>query len=313
MSQSAILAFENCGTKLLASVTDIEGNILYSSRQARPNHNTAAESLAQLIEMGQHLSIRARSDGYALSALGFGFGGLVHRTANHPYLCMHEEGWQSLDAVQILEDQFQVPVIVENDCKVAALAEAVLGAGRGAPSVFYFTIGTDIGGGFVRNGQIVQQHYGGESEIGHVIAETNGLSCGCGGKGCVEALCSGPGMVSLGDGAFSSSPAIFDAWFRGDPAATLLVNRCASHLARAIAAVMALLHPSRIVVGGGVSWGNPRYIGLIAELTQPLVVSYFRDYCELRLAELGEHVVSQGAALFAISNQNSKDHPIAKS
>jgi outer membrane scaffolding protein for murein synthesis (MipA/OmpV family) len=62
---------------------------------------------------------------------------------------------------------------------------------------------------------------------------------------------------------------------------------------------MALLHPDRIVLGGGVASGNPDYVQLVAELTRPLVVSYFRESFDLRLAELGESVVTQGAALFA--------------
>jgi glucokinase len=104
----------------------------------------------------------------------------------------------------------------------------------------------------------------------------------------------------LGAGRFPSTQAIFEAWARGDAYATEIVYLAAGHLARALAAVMALLHPSRIVMGGGVATGNPEFVALIDRLTRPLVVSYFRDSFELRTAELGELVVSQGAALFAL-------------
>lgn len=302
MTAHTILALESGGTKLVASLTNLQGEVQDSIRQARPPHNQAADTLRQLIAMGQTLEARAVAAGSRLVALGFGFGGLVRRSAQEAYLCLHEDGWHAVNAHQVLAAAFGVPVFIENDCKVAALAEATFGAGRGAHSVFYATMGTGVGGGFVRGGEILALDDGGEAEIGHLCAEPDGPRCDCGGRGCVEALCSGPGMARLGQGRFQNAQQIFAAWTNGqDPGqyATQIVERCARHMAHALAAVMALLHPQRIVLGGGVASANPRYVDLIRELAQASVVSYFRADLDLRVAELGELVVSQGAALFA--------------
>lgn len=298
--QPVVLAFESGGTKLVASLFDWQGDLVRQVRVARLRENRAADTMRELIMAGRRLRVQAEAEGMAVVAVGFGYGGLVRRESQSAYLCLHEEGWGDVDAEAMLREAFGVPVFIENDCKVAALAEALKGAGRGAAAVFYATIGTGVGGGLVRQGRIAALHDGGEAEIGHLIAEVDGPECGCGGRGCVEALCAGPGMAALGWPRYQSTPAIFDAWQRGESEATAIVERCAGHMARALGAVMALLHPTRIVLGGGVASGNPRYVERIATLARPLVVSYFRDEFEVRVAELGEAVVGQGAALLAI-------------
>lgn len=306
MKRRAVVALESGGTKLVASLTDERGEVLDHLRVARPVTNQAAQTLRQLIGMGRALRQRWEGEGWQVEGLGFGFGGLVRRCRQEAYLCLHEHGWEHVDARRELEGVFGVPVFIENDCKVAALAEAKRGAGRGAESVFYATIGTGVGGGFVVGGRIQSLHDGGEAEIGHLCAEVGGPLCGCGGRGCIEALCSGPGMWALGRHRFENAQAIFGAWEQGDAEATEIVERCAGHMARALGAVMALLHPRRIVLGGGVASGNPKYVDRIRELTTDRVVSYFRPEFDLRVAELGELVVSQGAALFALAQMEQR-------
>lgn len=300
MSQLAVLALESGGTKLVASVADERGDILDVVREPRGAGNRAADTVRQLIGMGERLRSRQKEKGYRCDAIGFGYGGLVRRASNHPYLCLHEDGWEEISATEMLQEAFSLPVFVENDCKVAALAESLRGAGRGASSMFYVTVGTGVGGGLVRDGVIAAQNDGGESEIGHLHAMPGGPPCGCGGFGCVEAICSGPGILQLGGGRFPNTKSIFDAWAANDAFATEIIYLAAGHLARALAATMALLHPARMVMGGGVATGNPEFVRVIERLTRPLVVSYFRQSFDLRVAELGELVVSQGAALFAL-------------
>src|SRR5690606_10340857 len=102
-----------------------------------------------------------------------------------------------------------VPAAIENDCKLAALAEAVLGAGRGADTVFYVTIGTGIGGGLVHRGELVALSPLGEAEIGHVIVDPDGPECACGNRGCLEALCAGPSLPRLAPGLAATSQDLF--------------------------------------------------------------------------------------------------------
>ena len=163
---------------------------------------------------------------------------------------------------------FGLPVAVENDCKLGALAEAHFGAGKGFGSVFYMTVGTGIGGGFVRDGVIQAMSDTGEAEIGHIVVMPDGLPCPCGGRGCAEAVCSGPGISQLagqvadedlhrwqhsrlaadfGYANEASSKDIMAAWAAEDEFAKTVVDRAADYLSMAVSAAINLLAPEVFV------------------------------------------------------------------
>ncbi|MEZ5366236.1 MAG: ROK family protein [Bryobacterales bacterium] len=150
MSRRRFLVFETGGTKLVAALADAEGRLLETRILRRNQDDRAEHSLERLIETGRELA-----KGVDLSGVGFGYGGAVNRAVRRPMICLHEPGWEDLDPVARLEAEFGAPTAIENDCKLAALAEARLGAGKGSDTVFYITIGTGIGGGLVHNGSIV--------------------------------------------------------------------------------------------------------------------------------------------------------------
>ena len=320
MSDATYLVFETGGTKLVAAVAGQDCRILETRILYREHDDRAETSLKRLIAAAHELAAEHKRRGASFRAVGFGFGGIVRRSTRDPYLCLHEDGWEDLSVVRTLEHEFGLPVFVENDCKLAALAEAHFGAGRGHRTVFYVTLGTGVGGGIVRDGRIQTFSDVGEAEIGHVVVAPNGPACPCGNRGCVEAVCSGPGMAQLAawvaeqDGGLwnrsslcggrglageISSKQIMEAWGLRDSFATAVADRAAGYLAQALGAVVNLISPDVVVVGGGVGSGNPDFLSLISEKVGPQVVSYFRDQYRIVPSELREQVVSQGAAILA--------------
>jgi glucokinase len=293
----------------------LETRVLY-----RDPADRAPKSFQRLVEAGRELKAAHERQGGSLQAIGLGFGGIVRRSTRDPFLCLHEAGWDELRVVETLEQEFGVPVAVENDCKLAALAEAHCGAGKGYRTVFYMTIGTGVGGGIVRDGRIQAMSDVGEAEIGHIVVLPDGPPCWCGGRGCVESTCSGPGISQLAGYVAERGPAlwknsslsgkyqhpqratskdIFDAWQAGDPFASAVVETAADHLATAVAAAVNLLAPDIFVVGGGVGAGNERFLELVARTARPRVVTYFRDAFRMVPSALREQVVAQGAAILA--------------
>ncbi len=320
MSSTAhYLALETGGTKLVAGVAGADLRIQTTAVVKRASGDRAAQSFKRVIAAAERLLAGSGDPDVELKSIGFGFGGTVRRSTNSPHLCLHEEGWEEVDVVGELENRFRAPVYVENDCKLAALAEAHFGAGVGAASVFYVTLGTGVGGGFVRDGQILPLGDYGEAEIGHVVVDPDGPECCCGGRGCVEALCSGPGLSRLcerlacehtrewkasmlSDGALPgrvASKRIVEAWEQGDRFAARVVEYSMERLARAVAATVNLLVPERVVVGGGFGTSSPRLLDLLRERTEPLVVHYFRRGFSIVPSGLRESVVTQGAAILA--------------
>ena len=156
-----ILCFESGGTKLVAAVTDSEGFILDKKIHLRKREQRASETLEDLVRLGRSL-LKAKPVG----AIGFGFGGTVDRTTGEPTTCFHEDGWEEVRTRQYLEKAFGVPVYIENDCNLAALAESRIGHGIVSGTVFYMTIGTGIGGGIVHDGLLLETGVFGEGEIG---------------------------------------------------------------------------------------------------------------------------------------------------
>jgi glucokinase len=317
---SGFLVFETGGTKLVAAFAAADCRILDTRILYREAGDRAAKSFARLVEAGRELKAAHERRGGSLRAVGFGFGGIVRRSTRDPFLCLHEDGWDELRVVETLEKEFAVPVAVENDCKLAALAEAHCGAGKGYRTVFYMTIGTGVGGGIVRDGRIQAMSDVGEAEIGHIVVLPDGPPCWCGGRGCVESICSGPGVSQLAGYVAERGPAlwknsslsgkhahaqraaskeIFEAWQAGDAFASAVVETAAGHLATAIAAAVNLLAPDIFIVGGGVGAGNERFLERIAHTVRPKVVRYFRDAFRLVPSALKEQVVTQGAAILA--------------
>ena len=112
--------------------------------------------------------------------------------------------WSQVPLRSLLEEQFAVPIYVENDASLAALAEYELGAGRGYKDVVYLTISTGIGGGVISDGQLMEGASGTGGELGHMTVDWHGGRCNCGNIGCLEYLASGTAIARLANEAVSS-------------------------------------------------------------------------------------------------------------
>ncbi len=320
MAEPAYVVFETGGTKLVAGVAGPDCRILETTILHREANDRAEKSFGRLIESGRRLVQKHEQQHRSFRAIGFGFGGTVRRSRREPHRCLHEQGWEGLPIAATLEKEFALPVSMENDCNLAALAEAHFGAGQGRRTVFYVTLGTGVGGGIVRDGHI--QAFGdiGEAEIGHIVVVPEGPPCWCGGRGCVESVCSGPGMSQLAawlteqnpdlwtqsdlaqtysSAGEVSSKTLMENWAAGEPFSSEVIDRAAGYLASALAAAVNLLSPEVIVVGGGVGWGNQAFLTRVGEKMHHLVVPYFRDTYTILPSALREQVVTQGVAILA--------------
>ncbi len=115
--------------------------------------------------------------------------------ANTVRLSHHVPGWENIPLGQLLQDEFHAPVHIDNDANAAALGEYRYGAGQGFVNLFYITISTGVGGGWILNGQIWRGADSMAGEIGHTIVDPQGPKCLCGKRGCVERLASGRYMA----------------------------------------------------------------------------------------------------------------------
>src|ERR1035437_1344250 len=196
------------------------------------------------------------------------------------------------------------PVVVDNDANVAALGEAMRGAGVGSNPVFYVTLGSGVGGGLIVDGRVYHGAKPGESEIGHSRLDRDGTI--------VEARCSGWAvdariralkvtkpenlLVRLtGQTVGGESKHLAAAWQQGDAAARRLLQETTEDLAFGLSHVVHLFHPEIVIVGGGLSGvGEPLRASVEAAL-QPFMMEVFAPGPRIALATLEEDAVPVGA------------------
>ena len=187
---------------------------------------------------------------------------------------------------RILSERLGAPVHLLNDVRAATLGEFTLGAGRGTSTMALFALGTGIGGGGVVDGKLRLGPLGAAGELGHQIVNPTGPLCGCGNRGCLEAVASGRAIAAAGVRLLRSgqAPALFDltggdagqvtaetmgeAARAGDEAVTRELERIAGLVGIAAANVVAL-HPELIVLAGGVAGlGDLLFDGVRRELAE---------------------------------------------
>ena len=226
--------------------------------------------------------------------------------------CSHQVGgWENFDLRGWLIEQTKLPVSLENDSNAAALAEAILGAGRGADPVFYFNLGSGVGGGLVAGGAIYHGAPPGEAEFGHLRLDRSGAT--------VESRCSGwaidrrlrdlahrrpdsPLEGLLASEMGSEARHLAAAIRLGDAGASALLHELADDLGFALSHVVHLLHPQVIVMGGGLALVGEPLREAIAAVLPKYVMQAFAPGPSVQLARLDEDAVPVGALLLVATD-----------
>ena len=257
-----LLAFDFGGTKLTAVLTDTNHitpgrhEWLDLRRTFSPPDGDARYDITTIIKMGRDLL-----SSHEPVAIGVSFGGPVDFETGSVRLSHHVPGWENTPLKTIIETEFGIPVRVDNDASVAALGEHRFGAGRGYDSLFYITVSTGVGGGWILNGRSWRGHESMAGEIGHTIVDPKGPICLCGKRGCVERLASGPYMAkdlaemrgSQGVEEFMTGKRVAELAAAGDEAAWRILLRGAWALGVGIGNAANLVNPELFVLGGGVT------------------------------------------------------------
>jgi len=202
-----------------------------------------------------------------------------------------------------IEAEFGIPVYLDNDANVAGLAEALLGAGKGLPVVFYITHSTGIGGALIVNGKVVSGRNGYAGEIGNIIVTRDGEKINHLNIGAVENRASGVALVKAAqqqlDPSIDSAYSLFLKAQAGDPVANKIVDTMAYDFASMCSAIGHVCDPYAFIIGGGVSQSHDLYFDKIKTYYNQLVHVGMRDVPFL-LAQLDEPGIL-GAAMLPVS------------
>jgi glucokinase len=298
-----LLAVEIGGTKLQIVVGTADGRILARQRFAVDPRGGAAGIRARIAE-----ALPAIIGQWRPCAVGVGYGGPVDRRTGRVVTSHHVPGWEGFPLGAWLADVAGVPVVVDNDANVAALGEALFGAGRGCDPVFYVTLGSGVGGGLVYHGQIFHGSGMGEAEIGHLRLDTTGqiVEDRCSGwsldrriRAAVVGAADGPLARLVGGDPGHETRHLGAALAEGDPLAAEILDDAASLLGLALSHVSHLCHPEVIVLGGGVAiLGEPLRNAVAVHLRRCLMEALLPGP-RVSLAALCEDAVPVGALALA--------------
>jgi glucokinase len=228
------------------------------------------------------------------------------------------EGWKNISLKKDLEKALGVPVFVENDCNIAALgvhAGELKGKPRHMVGIF---VGTGIGGGLILNGELFSGVNHTAGEVGHMVLEVNGPKCGCGNKGCFEALASRTAIFQrikegvkdgqktllvdmLGDDLKDlRSGDIRKAIRRGDKFVDKVVEEASEYIGIATANLINIFNPEVVVLGGGVIEAlQDEMMGVIVETAKDYAMPGTMKGVEIIASKLGDNAGITGGAVLA--------------
>ena len=232
--------------------------------------------------------------------------GVVQNTANL--------GWGYKEVKREMEELSGMRAEIGNDANVAALGEMWLGAGKGRKNIVMVTLGTGVGGGIIIDGKPLVGAHGAGGEIGHLCVNYEETDhCGCGNTGCLEQYASATGITRLAnirlakDDAKSvlreqevSAKTVFDAVKAGDAVAKEIAEEFGKYLGHAMANLAAVVDPSAIVIGGGVSKAGEVLIEYVEKNFKERAFFANKD-TEFVLATLGNDAGICGAAKLILS------------
>lgn len=317
-SKEIYLGLDVGGTKCSVVVGDKSFSILrkvtFETRTER-----GYEAILEEFKVNIRLLLKEFS-GFQLRRIGISCGGPLDSVKGMIYSPPNLPGWDSVPICRIFSDEFGVDTALQNDANACALAEWLMGAGRGTSNMVFLTFGTGMGSGLILNGRLYSGTNDLGGEVGHIRLAENG-PVGFGKAGSFEGFCSGGGIARLAqkvvrDYLMQRRPVNFcpdlasietiDARMvalaarDGDPVAQEIIRTSAGYLGRGLAVIIDILNPECIVIGSIYSRNETLFAPEMMKELQREAIPAALEVCRIKPAELGESIGDYAALCVAV-------------
>jgi glucokinase len=319
MARTLIGAADIGGTKILAAIVDNDGHVLGERRIATEPERGPEDGLARLLDALAGAAADAGVGIATLRALGVTIPGPIDPRAQVLPGAPNLPGWKNVPLGRMLRERSGLPVVVENDANAAALGEYARGAGRSTRDMTYITASTGIGGGIIANGRLVSGLNGAAGEVGHMVILVDGPMCGCGRRGCLEALASGTAiareaarliaegrapLLAERAGPVPTAKHVAEAAAAGDEVAQRLLDDAARYLGIGLMNLIHLLNPEAIVVGGGLT-KIPGFLDRAAAFAREHAIPLMTERLRIVPAALDDYSGVVGIAWLALQHSDT--------
>lgn len=304
------------GTNVKIALVDKSGKIIYSNSvptYAKMGYEYTVNNIKQAIK---DLMKETNTTAKDIDGIGFDFPGQVDYKTGVVKLAPNIPGWVNVPIAQMIEEEFHIPTRIDNDVRCAALGEMKFGAGQGCENFVCITVGTGIGSGLVVNGQLVRGASNAAGEIGHIkLQMKDGLICGCGDTGCLEAYASGPSIVAMAqdyikgdkstkfremaaaEGGEITPYMVAKAAEAGDPVAKRIFAIVGEYIGIGLTSVINLLNPEKVIIGGGVAEAGDLLLDPIRKTIKERAMVVAGSTVEIVPAQLGNSAGVIGASM----------------
>ncbi|HAJ32729.1 MAG TPA: hypothetical protein DCK79_05090 [Candidatus Atribacteria bacterium] len=303
------------GTNIVSATVNYQGKIVNRLKVPTLAERGKEATIKRIIETIHKNIIQSSVAPDDIIGIGIGAPGPLNIKRGIINFAPNLPGWRDVPLRKILEDEFNMKVVLENDANAAAWGERCFGTGQGVNNLVCFTLGTGIGGGIIIDGKIYHGNNYGAAELGHMTVNNDGPQCNCGNYGCLEAYSSATGIknrirdrIKKGiksrflnlDNAESvesiSLKLIFESARKGDKLTKGVVEEAISYLGIAIANIANILNPEMIVLVGGITnEGDKLLIPLREEVKKRAFYSNYKSL-KIVIGELGGNAGVLGAA-----------------
>ncbi|TWT96309.1 ROK family protein [Neorhodopirellula pilleata] len=308
------------GTSIKVALADCLGNRMLTRAIPTHSHRGAIDVVQRIGTLIGDLLNQSGKAPEQLHGIGVGAPGLVdvHEGVTK-FLPNFPTHWRDVPVTAMLQEHFQVPVRLLNDVRSATLGELRFGHGCNHPrlTMAFFSIGTGIGGGLALQGKLWLGPLGAAGELGHQTIIPDGPRCGCGNRGCLEAIASGTAIAAEGVRLMRCglAPSLHEsidgnadrvtvremtAHADQDPPLKEALIEAAKSIGIAAANVVTILHPDMIVLGGGVAEMGPLLTDTVRQVIRERVGMMPTDNVRVERSLLGEHAGLQGAIALAM-------------
>ncbi|MGH2887561.1 MAG: ROK family protein [Solirubrobacteraceae bacterium] len=301
------------GSKLLAGAVDSGLSVHHRAQRSFTRHDVSYlfDTVVDAVE-----ETRAGAGG-EVAAVGFGIPSLIDQRTGTAVVAVNLP-LKNVMFADVMAERLDLPVFVDNDANLAALAEHRAGAARGCSEAVVLTVGTGIGGGLILRSELYRGAIGSAGELGHVVIDLNGPPCGpnCPNHGCVEAMASGTALArealriaherprsglgrALAEGRELAGPLVTELAHDGDEAAIETIATIGRYLGVAITSLVNTFNPEVVVIGGGVMGAGELLLGPVRTEVASRALPPSRDLVEIVPAAFGVEAGMIGAAALA--------------
>lgn len=318
-----VIGVDMGGTKILSAVIDSEGNILSTAKVPTKADRGPSIVIDRIAESIQRAVDKSGVAAASIQAVGIGAPGPLD-PATGIVIFAPNLRWKDVRLKEELEARVNIPTFVDNDVNVGTLGEHVFGAGKGFQNVVGIFVGTGIGGGIILQGELFHGASKTAGEIGHIIVKAGGPRCGCGARGCLEALASRTAMAKQfekailkqkkksviseltgGDLGTIRSGVLAKAIRANDKLTLKIIKKTTKYLGIGIGSIVNFLNPEMIILGGGVVEAlDDTFLNDIRAATEKYSLPNTLNGVQIVPAKLGDNSGILGAA--ALARQRSE-------